>query len=51
MLGLTSPVNAPWFSQWQCCAPSWIDIRSLSITVWIERSDTNDGQTTTSQRS
>ncbi len=49
--GLTSPVNAPWSSQWQFCAPS--DILSLSawMTVCSVRTSVNGGHTTTSTAS
>ena len=39
--GLTSPVYAPWLSQWQFCAPSPILSRSPSMVVCTERNAVN----------
>jgi hypothetical protein len=49
--GATSPVKAPFSSQWQCCAPSAIGILSASMTVWTERMSVNGGCTETSTAS
>ena len=47
MGGATSPVNAPWSSQWQFWAPNSIFIRSDSMIVWIDRRSVNGGCTVT----
>ena len=51
IVGLTSPVNAPFSSQWQCWAPTAIGMRSDSITVCTERMSENGGWTDTSTAS
>jgi len=49
--GETSPVNAPFASQWQFCAPSAIGMSSDSRTVWMDLRSVNGGWTDTSTTS
>ena len=43
--GATSPVKAPFSSQWQCCAPMRMGLPSLSMVVCTERMSVNGGCT------
>ncbi len=51
MAGDTSPVNAPFSSQWQCWAPRNMGMPSASSTVWMERRSVKAGWMDTSTAS